>query len=89
MDAPQAPPTTSPSSVDRLTAQAAVAGLPLAVGPAVAAGLLSIGRTTLYGLLDSGAIPSRKCGRRRLIEVRALQDFLTNSEASKPAMEGA
>ncbi|MDO8120639.1 helix-turn-helix domain-containing protein [Isoptericola sp. b490] len=44
--------------------------------PADAARLLSIGRSTLYELLDSGALPSVKIGRARRIPREALFAYL-------------
>jgi len=55
---------------------------PLAVSPDTAASLIGIGRTKLYELLDAGRIPSQKCGRRRLITVKALEAFLDSGEAA-------
>jgi excisionase family DNA binding protein len=49
---------------------------PLVVAPAEAARLAGVGRTTLYAALKSGALPSLKLGRRRLIKIGALQDWL-------------
>ena len=49
---------------------------PLAVAPAEAARLAGVGRTTLYAALSSGALPSLKLGRRRLIKLDALRAWL-------------
>lgn len=49
-----------------------------------AARQLRIGRTSLYGMLDRGELPSVKVGRRRLVP-RAAIDAL---EASGPAEAG-
>jgi excisionase family DNA binding protein len=49
---------------------------PLAVAPAEAARLAGVGRTTLYAALSSGALPSLKLGRRRLIKLEALRAWL-------------
>jgi len=38
--------------------------------------LLSIGRTTLYGLIKSGNLQARKVGRRTLIPAKCLEAFL-------------
>jgi len=38
--------------------------------------LLSIGRTTLYGLIKSGALQTRKVGRRTLIPAKSLDAFI-------------
>ena len=55
---------------------------PLAVSPDTAADLIGIGRTKLYELLDAGRIPSQKCGRRRLITIKALEQFLASGDAA-------
>lgn len=41
-----------------------------------AAQLLGVGRTTLYGLLRSGALRSVRVGRLRRIPVSAISDFV-------------
>lgn len=38
--------------------------------------LLSIGRTTLYGLIKSGDLQTRKVGRRTLIPAKSLDAFI-------------
>lgn len=48
----------------------------LAVSPSEAARLAGIGRTTLYEAIGSGALRSLKIGKRRLITVEALRDWL-------------
>lgn len=52
----------------------------LAVSPAEAARLAGIGRTTLYQALGSGELRSLKIGKRRLIMVDALRDWLAAAE---------
>ena len=52
----------------------------LAVSPAEAARLAGIGRTTLYEAIGSGALRSLKIGKRRLITIEALQDWLAAAE---------
>ena len=52
----------------------------LAVSPTEAARLAGIGRTTLYEALSSGALRSLKIGKRRLITIEALKDWLTMAE---------
>ncbi len=65
-----------------MTAAIGTAGAPwrdrLFVSPAEAARISSLGRSTLYLALRSGDLPSVKCGRRRLIRVEDLEDFLAN-----------
>lgn len=56
----------------------------LAVSPAEAARLAGIGRTTLYEALGSGALRSLKIGKRRLITIEALKDWLAAAELSGP-----
>lgn len=59
----------------------------LAVSPAEAARLAGIGRTTLYEALGSGALRSLKIGKRRLITIEALKDWLAAAECA--GQEGA
>ncbi|MET8513283.1 helix-turn-helix domain-containing protein [Streptomyces sp. NPDC005134] len=42
-----------------------------------AARRLSIGRTTMYGLIRDGAVPTVPFGRCRRVPVQALVDYLT------------
>lgn len=59
----------------------------LAVSPAEAARLAGIGRTTLYEALGSGALRSLKIGKRRLITMQALKEWLAAAE--RAVQEGA
>jgi len=52
---------------------------PLLLSIPEAAVRLGIGRTSLYGLLDSGAIPSRKLNRRRLIAASDVESYANQS----------
>lgn len=52
----------------------------LTVSPEEAANLLGIGRTRLYEELGSGALPSFHVGRRRLIRLSAIEDWITERE---------
>ena len=52
----------------------------LAVSPAEAARLAGIGRTTLYEAIGTGALRSLKIGKRRLITIEALRDWLAAAE---------
>ena len=54
--------------------------LPLVVSPAEAARLAGVGRTTIYGAMGSGRLPSLKLGKRRLITVEALRAWLLSYE---------
>jgi excisionase family DNA binding protein len=56
---------------------------PLAVSPGEAARLAGLGRTTIYSALKSGALPSIKIGKRRLIAIEGLRAWLA-SHAVKP-----
>lgn len=53
----------------------------LAVSPNEAASLLSIGRTRLYQEISSGKLRSFKLGRRRMIPVAAIEDWIVAREA--------
>lgn len=55
----------------------------LAVSPAEAARLIGCGRTMLYQLLAAGELPSFTLGRRRLIRVAALEEWLIGREIRK------
>lgn len=52
---------------------------PLAVSPLEAGRLAGVGRTTIYKAIGSGALPSLKVGRRRLILVCSLTDWLATA----------
>jgi hypothetical protein len=39
-----------------------------------------IGKTSLYGFLSDGRLTSRKIGKRRLVLVSSILDFIENSE---------
>ena len=55
----------------------------LLLSPAEAAAALGVGRTTLYGLLSSGALASVRIGALRRIPLGALERYLaTLGEAS-------
>lgn len=58
---------------------------PLAVSPAEAADLAGLARTKMYELLASGAVPSLKVGKRRLILVAELEGFLLGEQARQAA----
>ncbi|MDN4474337.1 helix-turn-helix domain-containing protein [Demequina sp. SYSU T00192] len=49
---------------------------PLLYTPADAARLLSIGRSTLYELMDEGVVPFVKIGRSRRIRTEALEAYV-------------
>jgi excisionase family DNA binding protein len=56
--------------------------IPVAVSPAQAASLLSIGRTNLYVLIAAGDIRPVKLGRRTLIPVQQLHDLIARKQAA-------
>ncbi len=57
-------------------------GLPRAVAVEEACGLLGVSRSTLYGLLRTCRIRSVKAGRRRLIPLATLAEFLRSGDRS-------
>jgi excisionase family DNA binding protein len=59
-----------------------VQGQKLAVSTHEAADLAGVGRTTIYEALRSGDLKSLKIGKRRLIRVDALRDWLAALEAA-------
>jgi len=54
----------------------------IAVSPAEAARLAGVGRTTLYAALGGGGLSSFKIGKRRLITIDALRDWLRSHGAT-------
>jgi excisionase family DNA binding protein len=54
-----------------------------------AARRLDIGRTQVFGLIRSGELQSIQVGRRRLIPVKALEDWLANQMANATRTEPA
>ena len=58
----------------------------LAVSPAEAARLAGVGRTTIYEAIGSGALRSLKIGKRRLILIVSLRDWL---ETAQQAVDSA
>ena len=55
---------------------------PLSVDIATACKITGLGRSKLYELLGADEIRSIKCGKRRLIPVAALREWLAKLEAS-------
>lgn len=51
--------------------------------PIESARLLRIGRSSLYELLRTGAVPSVKLGRSRRIRVDALLDYVDSLEPAR------
>ena len=58
------------------------ANAPLAVSPAQAAQMLSLGRTRLYELISAGELRPLKLGRRTLIPVQQLHDLIARKQAA-------
>ena len=56
---------------------------PLAVGVAEAARLLGVSQRTIATLLAENKLPSLKIGRRRVILIRALAEFLHQDQATR------
>lgn len=59
--------------------------VPLTVSPERAAQMLDLGRTKVFALLADGELPHMKVGRRTLIPVRALQDFVARRVGEQQA----
>jgi excisionase family DNA binding protein len=55
---------------------------PLAVDIPGACRLTGLGRTQIYELVSSGKLRSCKVGRRRIITVEAIRDYLARLEAA-------
>lgn len=49
---------------------------PLAISVSETARQLGVGRTTVYGLINSGQLKTTKIGRRRLISMLSVREFL-------------
>ncbi len=73
-----------------LTEIHAIAGAlqPLAVAPGEAARLMGIGRTMLYEEIATARLRSAKIGKRRLITVEAIKEWLAAREAENAAGDG-
>jgi excisionase family DNA binding protein len=54
----------------------------LAVSTFEAAELAGVGRTTIYEAIQSGALKSLKIGKRRLVRIDALEQWLSAQEAA-------
>jgi excisionase family DNA binding protein len=52
----------------------------LAVSPAEAARLAGVGRTTIYKAIGSGALRSLKIGKRRLILIVSIREWLETAQ---------
>ena len=58
---------------------------PLSVDIAGACRMTGLGRSKIYELLGSGEIRSLKVGRRRIVTVAAIRDFLDRLGTSQAA----
>lgn len=56
--------------------------IPLAVSIVEAARMVGLGRTSLYAAIAAGELKARKAGRRTLVEVAALRQFIETLPAS-------
>lgn len=54
----------------------------LAISVEEAAAMSGLGRTTIYLALGEGSLRSLKVGKRRLIRVEALKDWMTAHETA-------
>ena len=61
---------------------------PLAVSPTDAAKIVGIGRTKLYEEIATARLRSAKIGKRRLITVDAIKDWLKAREAENASGDG-
>jgi excisionase family DNA binding protein len=52
---------------------------PIAMSIKGAAAYLGVGRTTIYALLNTGALESIRVGRRRLVLTRSMAMLVTDS----------
>ena len=68
------------SDIDRLR---------LAVSPGEAARISGLGRTTVYEAIGSGALRSLKIGKRRLITIEALTNWLSAAERTTMGADDA
>ena len=55
---------------------------PLSVGIEDVPKLTALPRTLVYALVRDGALPSVKVGRRRLVRVKAIDQFLREQEGA-------
>lgn len=55
----------------------------LAVSPSEAARITGLGRTSIYAAIKDGDLKSIKLGRRRLIRIIALEEWLRAHEVSR------
>ncbi len=62
---------------------------PLAVSPTEAARIAGIGRTMLYEEITADRIRSLKVGKRRLITIEAIKDWLKAREAENASGAGS
>lgn len=82
-DAVQPTERTEPPAPPRFAAEPedGTATAPLLLRPEEAAGVLGIGRSTLYELLAAGALESVLIGKSRRVPVAALADYVAGLRA--------
>ena len=51
---------------------------PKAVAPADAARMIGVGRSKFWSLMAAGTIPYKRIGRRRVVEISAIDHFLNS-----------
>lgn len=71
------------NSIDRPNAESGISAMPqarLAYSVTEAASIIGLGKTTLYGLIGTGRLPSSKIGSRRVIRRCDLEALLTVEE---------
>jgi len=78
VEAPMRITETAPQSAYERTGR-------LTLNVAEAAEVLGVGRGFMYELIGSGRIASIKIGKRRLIPVLALEDFVAEHASSPPS----
>jgi hypothetical protein len=62
---------------------------PLAISIADAVKMVGLGRTSLYAAISSGRLKTRKAGRRTLVEVEELRQFVAGLPASDDTQNAA
>lgn len=56
---------------------------PLAVSISEAATMVGLGKTSLYAAIADGRLKTRKAGRRTLVEMTALREFIDELPSSQ------
>ena len=63
--------------------------IPFAVCIADAARMVGLGRTSLYAAIGNGKLKTRKAGRRTIVEVSELRQFVASLPASGGSQNAA